>query len=81
MWKLVDLAVDELFKNASKIGVKVTFETDIFMDAKNTKNQGDLLARLGKWYLPYEVMKIATSEKSELLALTAYQQGCSRNAS
>lgn len=55
------------------------FGTDILLDAENTENQGALLARLGKWFTPYEALKIATSGNAELLAMSGprhpYQDG------
>ncbi|NME68057.1 metal-dependent hydrolase family protein [Flammeovirga aprica] len=78
-WLQVVKAVDNVYQKASKIGVKVSFGTDILFDAENTKNQNVLLARLGNWYSPYEALRIATSGNAELLEMSGsrhpYQEG------
>ncbi|ANQ52170.1 amidohydrolase family protein [Flammeovirga sp. MY04] len=78
-WLQVVKAVDNVYQKAAKIGVKVSFGTDILFDAENTKNQSLLLARLGKWYSPYEVLRIATSGNAEMLEMAGsrhpYQEG------
>ncbi|KXX71245.1 amidohydrolase family protein [Flammeovirga sp. SJP92] len=78
-WLQVVKAVDNVYQKASKIGVKVSFGTDILFDAENTKNQNVLLARLGNWYSPFEALRIATSGNAELLELAGsrhpYQEG------
>ncbi|WP_281615309.1 amidohydrolase family protein [Flammeovirga sp. SubArs3] len=78
-WLDVVAAVDNVYQKASKIGVKVSFGTDILFDGESAKNQGALLARLGNWYSPYEALRIATSGNAELLEMAGsrhpYQEG------
>ncbi|OHX64512.1 metal-dependent hydrolase family protein [Flammeovirga pacifica] len=78
-WLQVVKAVDNVYQKASKIGVKLTFGTDILFDAESTKNQNILLSRLGNWFSPYEALRIATSGNAELLELSGsrhpYQEG------
>ncbi|MCT8161477.1 amidohydrolase family protein [Pseudoruegeria sp. SHC-113] len=52
------------------MGVKVAFGTDILFDPVLTERQGAFLAKLQRWYTPYEVLKIATSTNAELLELS-----------
>lgn len=54
---------------AKKIGVKVAFGTDMLFDPAAAEKQGKMLAKLKRWYTPYEALKMATSSNAELLAL------------
>lgn len=64
---------------AKEIGVKVAFGTDMLFDADLAEKQGAFLAKMSRWYTPYEVLKMATSTNAELLELAGprhpYQQG------
>lgn len=77
--KQVTEAVDSLYPRAKKIGVNIAFGTDHLFDPANAKNQSKLLARLGRWFTPYEALKIATSENAKLLEMSGprhpYQEG------
>ncbi|MCV9386291.1 metal-dependent hydrolase family protein [Reichenbachiella ulvae] len=78
-FKQVTDAVDELYPRAKKIGVNIAFGTDQLMDASKAKQQSTYLVRMGEWFTPYEVLKIATSENARLLELAGprhpYQEG------
>jgi imidazolonepropionase-like amidohydrolase len=78
-YKQVVDAVDGLYPLAKKVGVNLAFGTDQLMDASKAHQQSDYLVRLGKWFSPYEVLKIATSENAKLLELSGprhpYQEG------
>ena len=78
-YKQVTDAVDALYPLAKKVGVNIAFGTDQLMDASKAHQQSDYLVRLGKWFSPYEVLKIATSENARLLELSGprhpYQEG------
>ena len=55
---------------ALKHGVKVAWGTDmVFIPAVNER-QGYMLTLMGKFYEPWEVLKLATSTAAELLALS-----------
>jgi len=64
---------------AKKYHVKTAFGTDLLFDPKLAVKQGKFLAKLKKWYTPYEALKMATSDNAELLALSGprnpYQEG------
>jgi imidazolonepropionase-like amidohydrolase len=55
---------------AKKYKVKTAFGTDLLFDAKLAAKQGKFLAKLKKWYTPYEALKMATHDNAELLALS-----------
>lgn len=78
-YKQVTDAVAALYPMAKKVGVNLAFGTDQLMDASKAHQQSDYLVRLGEWFTPYEVLKIATSENARLLELSGprhpYQEG------
>ena len=78
-YKQVTDAVDGLYPLAKKVGVNIAFGTDQLLDASKAAQQSDYLVRLGKWFSPYEALKIATSENAKLLELSGprhpYQEG------
>jgi imidazolonepropionase-like amidohydrolase len=78
-YKQVIDAVDALYPKAKKVGVNLAFGTDQLLDAAKAHQQSDYLVRLGKWFSPYEVLKIATSENARLLEMSGprhpYQEG------
>ena len=78
-YKQVTDAVDNVYRQARKIGVNVAFGTDQLMDPAKAAQQSVLLVRMGTWFTPYEVLKIATSENARLLELSGprhpYQEG------
>jgi imidazolonepropionase-like amidohydrolase len=78
-YKQVTDAVDGLYPLAKKVGVNIAFGTDQLMDASKAHQQSDYLVRLGRWFTPYEALKIATSENAKLLELSGprhpYQEG------
>ncbi|WMC12381.1 amidohydrolase family protein [Oceanimonas pelagia] len=78
-WLQVTDGTDIIYKQAKKMGVKIAFGTDILFDPALAEKQGAFLAKLKRWFTPYEVMKMATSTNAELLELSGprhpYQQG------
>lgn len=78
-FKQVVDAVDALYPRAKKVGVNLAFGTDQLLDASKAHQQSEYLVRLGKWFTPYEALKIATSENARLLELSGprhpYQEG------
>jgi imidazolonepropionase-like amidohydrolase len=78
-WIDVTNGTDFTYKTAKEVGVKVAFGTDILFDPKLAERQGAFLAKLQRWYTPYEVLKMATSTNAELLELAGprhpYQAG------
>lgn len=78
-WIDVTNGTDFTYETAKEVGVKTAFGTDILFDPKLAERQGAFLAKLQRWYTPYEVLKMATSTNAELLELSGprhpYQQG------
>lgn len=78
-YKQVTDAVANLYPMAKEVGVNLAFGTDQLMDASKAHQQSDYLVRLGTWFSPYEVLKIATSENARLLEMSGprhpYQEG------
>jgi len=62
--------LDGAIAAAKKYKVKTAFGTDMLFDAKLAAKQGKFLAKLQKWYTPYEALKMATSGNAELLKLS-----------
>lgn len=54
---------------AKKYKLKLAFGTDCLFDAKLANRQGFQLAKLVKWFSPFEVLRMATSVNAELLEL------------
>ena len=61
---------DNAYRLAKKYGIKTAFGTDTLFDAKLATRQGAQLAKLVRWYSPAEVLKMATADNGELLALS-----------
>jgi len=61
---------DTAYALAKKHKVKTAWGTDTLFDAKAAATQGDQLAKMVRWYTPAEVLKMATSDNAELLALS-----------
>jgi imidazolonepropionase-like amidohydrolase len=75
----VTAGTDKVYGYAKKHGVKIAWGTDTLFDAGLAEKQGKQLAKMKRWFTPYEVLKMATSDNAELLALSGprnpYQQG------
>lgn len=75
----VTLGTDNVYKTAKKYGVNIAWGTDTLFDPHLAAKQGKLLAKMKKWFTPYETLKMATSGNAQLLALSGprnpYQQG------
>lgn len=68
-YQAVTKGTDKVYTSAKKIGVKIAFGTDMLFDPAAAEKQGKMLAKLKRWFTPYEVLKMATSTNAELLAL------------
>jgi imidazolonepropionase-like amidohydrolase len=63
---------DNAYKLARKYNVKTAFGTDILFDARLTTRQGAILAKMVRWYTPAELLKMATADNGELMALSGF---------
>ncbi|WP_455389281.1 amidohydrolase family protein [Petrachloros mirabilis] len=61
--------LENAIASAKKYKVKTAFGCDMLFDPAQTKKQGKFLAKMKKWYTPYEALKMATSTNAELLKL------------
>ena len=75
----VTAGTEAVYTAAKKIGVNMAFGTDLFMSAEAAAKQGKLLAKLSRWFTPYEALKMATSDNAKLLELSGprhpYREG------
>ncbi len=60
---------ENAYRYAKQYGIKTAFGTDVLFDADLAKKNGKQLAKLQKWYTPYETLKMATHDNAELLKL------------
>lgn len=60
---------DTAYELARKYKVRTAWGTDTLFDAKLATRQGAQLAKMTRWYTPAEVLRMATVENAELLAL------------
>lgn len=60
---------DKVYKLAKQHHVKIAFGTDLLFDPTLGPKQGKFLAKLKRWFTPYEALKIATSANAELVKL------------
>ena len=61
---------DNAYKLAKQYKTKTAWGTDSLFDAKVTARQGAQLTKLTRWYASAEILKMATSNNAELLALS-----------
>jgi imidazolonepropionase-like amidohydrolase len=61
---------DRTFEFAKKHKIKTAFGTDILFSARLASRQGELLAKLARWYSPGEALAMATGINARLLALS-----------
>jgi imidazolonepropionase-like amidohydrolase len=61
---------DTAYRLAKQYKVKTAWGTDTLFDPKLATRQGAQLAKLIRWYSPAEVLKMATADNAEVLALS-----------
>jgi imidazolonepropionase-like amidohydrolase len=61
---------DIAYRLAKQYKVKTAWGTDTLFDPKLATRQGAQLAMLVRWYTPAEVLKMATADNAEVLALS-----------
>ncbi len=69
-YKFVTDGTDFVYRNAKELGVKIAFGTDTLFSADLARRQGAQLAKLQKWFTPFEALKMATCDNAELLKLS-----------
>jgi imidazolonepropionase-like amidohydrolase len=68
--KQVIQGTDTAYRLAKAHKVKTAFGTDTLFNAEVARRQGAQLAKLTRWYSTAEVLKMATADNGELLALS-----------
>jgi imidazolonepropionase-like amidohydrolase len=63
---------DNAYRLARKYNVRTAFGADILGDAEAASRQGTALVVLARWYAPAEVLKMATADNGELMALSGF---------
>lgn len=61
---------DTAYTLARKHGVRVAWGSDTLFDQKLAARQGAQLIKLSRWFTPSEVLKIATGDNAQLLAMS-----------
>jgi imidazolonepropionase-like amidohydrolase len=61
---------DTAYKLAKQFKIKTAWGTDTLFSARNSAEQGQQLAKMARWYSSAEVLKMATADNAELLALS-----------
>ena len=61
---------DNAYKLAKQYKIKTAWGSDTLFDAKLAARQGAQLSKMVRWYSPGEVLKMATGDNGELLALS-----------
>jgi imidazolonepropionase-like amidohydrolase len=61
---------DRTFALAKKYRIKTAFGTDILFSRRLAQRQGELLAKLARWYTSAETLVMATGTNAQLLALS-----------
>ncbi|WP_380057608.1 amidohydrolase family protein [Falsihalocynthiibacter sp. SS001] len=69
-YKYVTDGTDFVYRTAKELGLKIAFGTDTLFSADLAKRQGAVLAKMERWFTPYETLKMATCDNAELLKLS-----------
>lgn len=67
---VVFAGTDTTFELAKKHKIKTAFGTDVLFSPQLAQRQGNLLAKLVRWYTPAETLRMATATNAELLGLS-----------
>lgn len=59
----------QVYEWAKKHQVKLAWGTDVLFDPGLAKKQGKLLAKMKRWFTPYEALKQVTSTNADLLKM------------
>jgi imidazolonepropionase-like amidohydrolase len=69
-YKQVAEGTDRAYTTAKKYGVKLAFGTDIQFNPNGAARQAFYLPKLSRWFAPADVLKMATADNAELLAMS-----------
>jgi len=68
-WIQTTDGTDHAYKTAKMLGVKMAFGTDIVWTPGLDVKQGKFLAKLKRWFTPYEALKMATYDNAQLIKM------------
>jgi len=68
-WIQTTDGTDHAYKTAKMLGVKMAFGTDIVWTPGLDVKQGKFLAKLQRWFTPYEALKMATYDNAQLVKM------------
>jgi imidazolonepropionase-like amidohydrolase len=78
-WKVVTDGTGKVYEAAKRIGVRIAWGTDSLYSPESAARQGKLVAKMKKWFTPYEILKMVTSNNAEVIYLSgprnSYQKG------
>ena len=63
-------ATNTAYELAKRYKLKTAFGTDVLFSRALAQRQGELLAKLGRWYTPAEALVMATGTNARLLAMS-----------
>ena len=70
---------DTVYKAAKKYKIKLAWGTDVFFNPPANKDQTSYIPKMGRWFTPFEVLKMITFDNAQLLALSGkrspYREG------
>ncbi|QJF51107.1 metal-dependent hydrolase family protein [Roseobacter ponti] len=69
-YKFVTDGTDFVYTTAKELGLKIAFGTDTLFSADLAERQGAVLAKMERWFTPYETLKMATCDNAELLKMS-----------
>ena len=58
-----------VYKWAKRYGIKTAFGTDVLFNPKLAERDGKKLAKLKRWYTPFEILKMATHDNADLIKM------------
>ena len=61
---------DTVYTLARKYKIKTAWGTDVLFSQALAQRQGAILTSMARWYTPAEVLRMATSDNAQLLALS-----------
>lgn len=66
---MVSRGTERAYELARKHGIRVAFGTDILFSGNLGINQSPLMTTLERWYSPGEILKMATGDNAQLIAM------------
>jgi imidazolonepropionase-like amidohydrolase len=70
---------DLIYSSVKKYGLKLAWGTDLLFNPQANSKQTSTIPMMGKWFSPFEVLKMITSDNAELLELSGkrspYREG------